>query len=197
LDASKPAASSKRVDPHQLVALRTARLELRPLLASDLDLVRRLSSDPRVMTSLGGTLSSLQSAAWLERQLAHFRDHGYGRYVVSRETEVVGMVGLSRTDFEHGLVPGVEIAWRLSFEHWGHGYATEAARAAIEEGFSKFALPEVIAVTSIDHHRSRAVMERLKMTHSPKDTFDHPLLAEGHPLRCHVVYRLPRPPQRP
>jgi len=197
LDAGKPRVSPERVDLQQGVALRTARLELRPLLASDFDLVRTLSSDPRVMTSLGGTLSSQESAAWLERQLAHFRDHGYGRYVVSRETEVVGLVGLSRTDFERGLVPGVEIAWRLSFEHWGQGYATEAARAAIEEGFGKFTLPEVIAVTSVDHHRSRAVMERLKMTHSPKDTFDHPLLAEGHPLRRHVVYRLPRPTQRP
>jgi len=173
--------------------LRSARLELRSLTAGDLDLVHALSSDPRVMTKLGGPLLESQSAAWLERQLAHFRAHGYGRYVVTRQSQVIGLVGLSRTDFERGIVNGVEIAWRLAFEHWGQGYATEAARAAIDEGFSEFNLEEVIAVTSVDHLRSRAVMERLDMIHSPTDAFDHPLLPEGDPLRRHVVYRLPRP----
>ena len=175
--------------------LRSARLELRPLLASDLELVCAISRDPRVMAPLGGTLSEAQSAAWLARQLAHFRAHGYGRYVVLRETAFVGLVGLSQTDFARGIVPGVEIAWRLAFEHWGHGYATEAASAAIAQGFSSFDLREVIAVTSVDNQRSRAVMERLRMTHSPHDSFDHPRLPEGDPLRRHVVYRLRRPEQ--
>ncbi len=173
--------------------LRSARLELRPLTAQDFDLVAQLSSDPRVMEPLGGLLSAAESAAWLERQLAHFRAHGYGRYVVTRGSEFVGLVGLSRADFERGIVPGIEIAWRLAFEHWGHGYATEAAQAVIEEGFSSFELAEVIAVTSIDNRRSRRVMERLGMTHSASDTFDHPLLSAADPLRTHVVYRLPRP----
>jgi len=173
--------------------LRSARLQLRPLLASDLGLVCTISRDPRVMAPLGGTLSEVQSAAWLERQLAHFRVHGYGRYVVLREAAFVGLVGLSQTDFARGIVPGVEIAWRLAFDHWGQGYATEAASAAIAEGFASFDLQEVIAVTSVDNRRSRAVMERLRMTHSPNDTFDHPLLPEGDPLRRHVVYRLRRP----
>jgi len=173
--------------------LRTARLELRPLTASDLDLVHDLSRDPRVMARLGGPLLAAESGAWLDRQLAHFREHGYGRYVVTREARVVGLVGLSRTDFDGAIVNGVEIAWRLAFEHWGYGYATEAARAAIEEGFSDFDLEEVIAVTSVDHSRSRAVMERLGMIHSPSDSFDHPRLPVGDPLRRHVVYRLPRP----
>jgi len=173
--------------------LRSARLQLRPLTASDLALVHALNGDPRVMTPLGGPLSPAAAvSAWLERQIAHFEAHGYGRYVVSRGREFVGLVGLSRTDFESGIVPGVEIAWRLAFEHWGRGYATEAARAAIEEGFAHYRLDEVIAVTSVGNLRSRRVMTRLGMTHSERDSFDHPKLATGDPLRRHVVYRLSR-----
>jgi RimJ/RimL family protein N-acetyltransferase len=178
--------------PVSMPGLRSARLEFRPLTAKDFDLVARLSSDPRVMAPLGGTLSATESRAWLERQLEHFRAHGYGRYVVTRDAQFVGFVGLSRTDFERGIVPGIEIAWRLAFEQWGHGYATEAARTAIEEGFSRFEIEEVIAVASVDNLRSRSVMVRLGMTYSPSDTFGHPRLSADDPLRRHVVYRLLR-----
>lgn len=170
--------------------LNSARLELRPLTASDLPLVHALNGDPRVMTPLGGQLSATECSVWLDRQLAHYETHGYARYVVSREAEFVGFVGLSHTDFERGIVPGVEVAWRLGFAHWGHGYATEAARAVIDEGFQRFGLAEVLGVTSVDNWRSRRVMTRLGMTHSPTETFDHPLLPVTHPLRRHVVYRL-------
>jgi len=173
--------------------LHSARLELRPLTADDLALVLALNSDPQVMTPLGGALSPAAVSAWLDRQIAHFGKHGYGRYVVSRGRAFVGLVGLSRTDFESGIVPGVEIAWRLALEHWGRGYATEAARAAIEEGFVHYGLDEVIAVTSVGNERSRRLMARLGMTHSERDSFDHPKLAAGDPLRRHVVYRLSRP----
>jgi RimJ/RimL family protein N-acetyltransferase len=173
--------------------LRTERLELRPPCASDFDLICDLNRDPRVMATLGGPQSAAESSAWLERQLAHFEAHGYGRYVVSRAARFVGFVGLSRTDFERGLVPGIEVAWRLAFEHWGHGYATEAARAVIDEGFARFGLSEVIAVTSACNVPSRRVMERLGMTHSERDSFDHPQLSPGDPLRPHVLYRLTRP----
>jgi|SRR6478735_3047702 len=175
--------------------LRSARLELRRLTAGDFDLVHELSSDPRVMAPLGGMLSEAQTRAWLERQLAHFEQHGYGRYLVSHGSEIVGLVGLSRTDFERGIVPGVEIAWRLAFPYWGRGFASEAARLAIDEGFTRFDLSEVVAITSQDNVRSRAVMERLGMSFSPHETFDHPLLAAGDPLRRHVVYRLRRAPR--
>lgn len=102
------------------------------------------------------------------------------------------MVGLSRFDFDRGLVPGIEVAWRLAFTHWSRGYATEAARAIIDQGFTRFDFSEVTAVTSADNARSRRVMTRLGMLHSPYEGFDHPLLPEGDPLRRHVVCRLLR-----
>jgi RimJ/RimL family protein N-acetyltransferase len=172
--------------------LHTARLVLRPLCADDVDRVVTLASDPRVMAPLGGPLSAVESRTWLDRQLAHIDEHGYGRCVVTRGAEFVGLVGLSRFDFDRGLVPGIEVAWRLAFAHWSRGYATEAARAIIDQGFTRFDLSEVIAVTSVDNARSRRVMDRLGMLHSPHEDFDHPLLPEGDPLRRHVVYRLRR-----
>jgi RimJ/RimL family protein N-acetyltransferase len=106
--------------------------------------------------------------------------------------DFIGFVGLSVPTFEAHFTPCVEIGWRLAQEHWGQGYATEAARAAIDFGFQKFELSEIVSFTVPDNLRSRAVMERIGMTRSPADDFDHPALPENHPLRRHVLYRKSR-----
>jgi RimJ/RimL family protein N-acetyltransferase len=173
-----------------MIELETARLALRPVAAGDLALALALGADARVMASLGGTQSAEQCQAWLARQLEHWRTHAFGRFHVSANNRFVGFVGLSRHDFERGIVPGVEVAWRLAFDEWGKGYATEAARAAIAHGFQTLGLTEIIAVTNRDNARSRRVMERLGMHFVPEQTFEHPLLPAGDPLRSHVVYRL-------
>jgi RimJ/RimL family protein N-acetyltransferase len=84
----------------------------------------------------------------------------------------------------------VEIAWRLASEHWGQGYATEAAGAALAFGWETLHLPEIVSFTAVGNVRSRRVMERLGMTHDRADDFDHPRLPAGHPLRRHVLYRI-------
>jgi RimJ/RimL family protein N-acetyltransferase len=170
----------------------TERLTLRRVAHEDLSFASALGADPRVMASFGSVFTGEQSARWLEGQLAHWQQHGFGRFTVLREGAAVGFVGLARTDYDAGFTPGVEIAWRLAFDHWGNGYATEAARAVVREGFERLAFPEIVGVTTPGNTRSRRVMERLGMTYSPADTFDHPLVPEGDPLRRHVVYRLSR-----
>ena len=79
--------------------------------------------------------------------------------------------------------------WAVAREAWGHGYATEAARAVLEHAFSELGLPEVVSFTTVANVRSRAVMERLGMTRDPAEDFDHPSVEPGHPLRRHVLYR--------
>ncbi|KWT79154.1 GCN5-related N-acetyltransferase [Variovorax sp. WDL1] len=74
----------------------------------------------------------------------------------------------------------------------GRGYASEAARAALAFGFERAGLDELVAFTVPANTRSRAVMQRLGMTQSPADDFDHPLVPAGHPLLRHVLYRLSR-----
>ena len=90
----------------------------------------------------------------------------------------VGFVGLSVPRFEAHFTPCVEIGWRLSPEHWGRGYATEAARAALVFGFETLQLDEIVSFTVPENLRSRRVMEKIGMSHSPADDFDHPALPE-------------------
>src|SRR2546423_113942 len=102
----------------------------------------------------------------------------------------IGFAGLGVARFPAHFTPCVEVGWRLAFEHWGHGYATEAARLALGYGVGTLALPELVSFTSATNQRSRAVMERLGMRRDPVDDFDYPSFPEGHSLRGHVLYRL-------
>src|SRR5271165_155369 len=73
-----------------------------------------------------------------------------------------------------------------------YGYATEAASAARDHGFAHLGFNQNVSFTVRTNQRSRNVMERIGMTHSAEDDFEHPLLPPGHPLRHHVLYRLAR-----
>jgi RimJ/RimL family protein N-acetyltransferase len=108
-------------------------------------------------------------------------------------TRFAGFIGLSIPSFEAPFTPCVEIGWRLDPEHWNCGYATEGARAVLEYGFVSLQLDEIVSFTAPGNLRSRRVMEKIGMAHSPSDDFDHPALPEGHPLRRHVLYRTDRP----
>lgn len=173
--------------------LHSKRLTLRPVRPADLTWITGLSADPRVMTLLGGTRSPERVQSWLERELAHFERYGYCRNLVSCNGAPIGLVGLTRSDFDRGVVPGIEIAWQLAYEYWGQGFATEAAQRVIRAAATDYGISELVAITSVDNAPSRRVMTRLGMRHSPAETFEHPHLAPGHPLRTHVVYRLALP----
>jgi ribosomal-protein-alanine N-acetyltransferase len=103
----------------------------------------------------------------------------------------IGFTGLAVPTFEASFTPCTEVGWRLAFPAWGNGYATEAAQAALAFGFGKLALKEIVALTAVGNIRSRAVMERLGMRQDGE--FDHPRIAEGNPVRRHVIYRLSSP----
>jgi len=179
-----------------MTVLHSARLTLRPVRLGDLAWISALSADPRVMTLLGGTRSPAQVQAWLDRELEQLERFGYCRQLVSWNAEPIGLVGLTRADFDSGIVPGIEIAWTLAHAHWGQGFATEAAQCVLEDAFTSHGIGELVAITSVDNARSRRVMDRLGMLQSEAETFEHPHLPAGHPLRTHVVYRLTSPRSR-
>ena len=156
-----------------------------------------LNADPVVMEHFPGTLSRAESDAFVEMIEAHFATHGFGLWAVELPDRApfLGFVGLSVPRFDAHFTPAVEVGWRLAREFWGAGYATEAARAAVADGFKTFGLEEIVSFTVPANVRSIAVMERLGMTHDPADDFEHPNLPVGHPLRQHVLYRLRRPHQ--
>jgi RimJ/RimL family protein N-acetyltransferase len=122
----------------------------------------------------------------------HFCEHGFGLWAIEVPggAPFIGFAGLSWARFSAPFTPCVEVGWRLACEHWGYGYATEAARLALGYGFGPLALSEIVSFTSATNHRSRAVMKRLGMRRDPAEDFDYPGLPENHPLRRHVLYRL-------
>jgi RimJ/RimL family protein N-acetyltransferase len=174
--------------------LRTERLWLRPWRAGDREPFARMNADPRVMEYFPALLSRAESDAGAGRIERHFADHGWGFWAVEipSVSAFAGFIGLAVPSFTAPFTPCVEIGWRLSPDVWGRGYATEGAQAAMACGFDQLGLDEIVAFTTVAHRKSRAVMERLGMTHDPADDFDHPNLPPGHPLRRHVLYRRKR-----
>jgi ribosomal-protein-alanine N-acetyltransferase len=172
----------------------TARLRLRPWRDEDLPAFAALNADPRVMEHFPRTLGRAESDAMVGRIRGHFAAHGFGLWAAEApgRAAFIGFVGLAVPRFEARFTPCVEIGWRLAAAHWGRGYATEAAAAVLDHAFGPLGLAEVVAFTVPANLRSRRVMERLGMTRAPADDFDHPGMPEGHPLRPHVLYRLPR-----
>lgn len=178
--------------------LQTDRLFLRRWRPDDRPPFAKLNRDPRVVEFLPGALTREQSDALADRIEAHFERHGFGLWAVEVPgvTPFAGFIGLSVPAFEAPFTPCVEVGWRLDADHWDRGYATEGARAALAFGFEWLRLEEILSFTVPANVRSRRVMEKVGMTRSPADDFDHPLLPEGHPLRRHVLYRLRRPEAR-
>ena len=137
-------------------------------------------------------LTAAESDGRARHIIQQVNDQGFGLWVVEIPcvADFIGFVGLNATGFDAPFTPCVEIGWRLAYDYWGFGYATEAASAAIADGFDRLALKEIVSFTTVANARSRRVMERLGMTHSAAEDFDHPSLPEGHSLRRHVLYRL-------
>jgi RimJ/RimL family protein N-acetyltransferase len=175
------------------VSLATERLRLRPWCEEDLAPFCAMSADPVVMEFLSPLAGPCACRVWAERLKAHWREHGFGRWVVELpgEADFIGVVGLACVPYQAHFTPAVEVAWRLARAYWGRGYATEAARMALDYGFQIVDLLEIVAVTVPANLRSRRVMERLGMSRDPADDYNHPSVPDG-PLRRHVLYRLRR-----
>jgi ribosomal-protein-alanine N-acetyltransferase len=155
----------------------------------------RLNTHPLVVASLGSSPTREESDALVDRFMEEMEREGWGPWAVEVSeaggvvAAFVGMVGLHRVNPALPCAPAVEAAWRLHPDHWGHGYATEAAAASLDHGFGPAGLDEIIAFTTTRNVRSQAVMERIGMVHDPDGDFDHPRQPEGSPLRRHVLYR--------
>jgi RimJ/RimL family protein N-acetyltransferase len=193
-----------------LPTLRTERLVLRAWRDEDLAPFAALNADPAVMEYLPAVLSRAESDAAAARIRAELAGRGFGLWAleVPGVAPFIGFTGLAVPRFEahftgkrstqRGQSPSgvvrecVEIGWRIAREHWGRGFAPEAARKALADGFGRLGLEEIVAFTAVGNVRSRRVMEKLGMTHEPADDFDHPGLPAGHPLRRHVLYRIRR-----
>ncbi len=175
--------------------MRTARLVLRPFTAMDRAPFAELNAHPAVVESLGSCPTRAESDAMVDRYRAEMAREGWGLWAVEETggAPFVGMVGLHRVRDVMPFAPAIEVGWRLHPDHWGRGYATEAAAASLDYGFGPAGMVEIVAFTTTVNTRSQAVMARLGMTHDAADDFDHPGLPEDSPLRRHVLYRIGAP----
>ncbi|MBE9041087.1 GNAT family N-acetyltransferase [Oscillatoriales cyanobacterium LEGE 11467] len=168
--------------------IQTSRLILRRWQESDRAPFAQLNADPRVMEYMPGLLSADENNDLVDRIENDFRDRGFGWFAVelaSTQT-FIGFIGLSVPRFEASFTPCVEIGWRLAFDYWGNGYATEGAASVLNYGFTQLQLPQVVSFTVPANRRSRRVMERIGLEFV--GTFNHPVLPPGHPLEQHFLY---------
>jgi RimJ/RimL family protein N-acetyltransferase len=168
--------------------LRTERLLLRRWTERDRPAFHALNSDPAVMATIGPVMTRAESDAFMNRIGQHVDEHGFGLWCVDLDGTAIGFTGLAVPWFRDG----VEVGWRIRSEHWGRGYAPEAARACLDVGFGVLGLDEIISFTARTNTASQRVMQKLGMTRDESADFDHPSVPEGNPLRPHVLYRLVR-----
>lgn len=178
-----------------MAEISTERLIMRSWRESDLAPWAAMNADPEVRRYVGPLLTPGQAEAWVLNFQDDLDRRGFGFWAleVRASGDFIGFTGLDIVE-EEMPVTGVEIGWRLARSAWGHGYATEAARAALEYGFGILTLPEIVAITMAANLRSQAVMERIGMTRDPAEDFDDPDVAQPS-LRRHVVYRIRRAPE--
>jgi RimJ/RimL family protein N-acetyltransferase len=123
-----------------------------------------LNKDPEVMRFLGGPADEETSEAMSARIASHWEAHGFGLWaaVVKATGRPVGFVGLCHPHWHPAFGSQVEVGWRLARDAWGHGYASEAAAAALQAGWVG-GLEEVIAFVDPGNDRSLAVTQRIGM----------------------------------
>ena len=175
---------------HDPEPIRTSRLILRPWRSSDLSAWASLNADPEVRRFWPTVLTREQSDKQADGFQRHIERHGFGFWAVEVPgiAHFIGFIGLLHVDADMPFAPGVEIGWRLAREHWGNGYATEGARAALADGFGRLGLSEIVSHAVLGNEPSFRVMDRIGMTRDVAGDLDVP--GREAPLRRAALYRI-------
>jgi 3-dehydroquinate dehydratase / shikimate dehydrogenase len=132
------------VDP----SIKTERLIMRPWKEEDFDTFAQLNADPRVMEFFPGVLTQEESDQFAKRICIAMKQQGWGLWAVSIPdvADFIGYIGLAPVNFVADFTPAVEVGWRLAYDFWNKGYATEGARAALKYGFEMTSTPQLAAL---------------------------------------------------
>jgi RimJ/RimL family protein N-acetyltransferase len=166
----------------QVPHIQTERLLLREWRATDLAAHAAMCADDELMRFLGGTIDRDESWRRMAVHAGHWQLRGYGNWVLQHaggDGRMIGRAGLWYPDGWFGL----EVGWKLERSAWGHGYATEAAAAAIAWAWRQLAADQLISVIHPQNLRSLAVARRLGMTPLREDS------AHGHPVTIMALQR--------
>ncbi len=169
--------------------IKTERLILRQWKLTDCDELIKMNQDAKVMKYFLSIMSGKQSLEFYERVQQHFKEHGFGLYVVEDKTnhQFMGYTGFMIANFESSFTPCVEIGWRFNAQYWGKGFATEAANACLQYGYDTLGLKTIYSFTSVHNKKSEAVMQRIGMHKTGE--FNHPKIEFTHFLCPHVIYK--------
>ena len=170
--------------------IETDRLVLRRWdVTRDLDAWAAICADPEVMRYIGdGSIATgAECAERLEQFETTWRERGFGLFAIERRDtgEFIGNTGLAVPDFLPEILPAVEIGWRLGRAHWGQGFATEAARAALAFAWEPVGLDRVVSVHAVGNDPSGNVMQKIGM-HLDRETV-HP--TNGRAVRVYAIDR--------
>ena len=154
--------------------IETPRLILRNWRDADVEAWVAMNADARVTEFFAKAYTREVSEAGATAIRAQLTRDGFGWWALEMRggPSFIGSIALQSVPFEAPFTPAHEIGWRLASQHWGYGYATEGARAALDFAFTELKWPEIVAFTAASNLRSQRVMERLGMTHDPRDDFD-------------------------
>ena len=161
--------------------LQTSRLTLRPLRQDDLDELSSLLGDADALVNWGPPLDREGAREWILRNLARYETDGFGRCAVELRgsRELIGDCGLIRTTVEGATE--VELGWIVRRAHWGHGFATEAARAWRDVAFAVLGLERIVSMIAKDNVASRRVAEKLGMT------LERPVVWDDAPMLMYAL----------
>lgn len=173
-----------------MVYIETERLILRDWTEDDLAVFQQMNSDPVTMEFFPNLLTPEGSTMFYERIKREIEERGYGLYAVELKDskQFVGFTGFHYTVMDMDFCPCIEIGWRYMREVWGHGYATEAAKACLDYARKNLNFKKVYSFTSLINERSEKVMKKIGM--KKVGHFQHPTIADGHRLREHVLYKI-------
>ncbi len=173
--------------------LETQRLRLRQWEDDDYAAYARLNADPMVMRYFPTVLSAQESNEQADKLRSLISERGWGVWAVELKAsgEFIGMTGLHTQAGDSGIpqAPLTEIAWRILTDHWGKGYAPEAARRALQFAFEELAQDAVHSFTAQVNTPSQRVMIKVGMENTGEE-FNHPKLESGHELERHCLYVL-------
>ncbi len=147
-----------------LTTIETARLQLRPMRGDDFDALLHIFTDPKVMASFGGELfTPAQMHGWLDRNLEHQAQFGYGLFSVIRKADgrLIGDCGLEQMTVDGHAA--AELGYDFCSDAWSQGFATEAACAVRDYAFTELRLPRLISLIRVGNLASRRVAEKVGM----------------------------------
>lgn len=169
---------------------KSKRLGFRLWISDDIEIMSAINSDEDVMEFLPGIQSEEQTMAFIERMQKQFVEEGFCYFAVDKleNNELIGFIGLSTQTFEADFTPCIDIGWRLKRQEWHNGYATEGAIRCLTFAFHELKIDRIVAIATVGNVKSQKVMNKIGMR--KVKSFNHPKLADNHPLRNCVLYEI-------